>query len=91
MLENQSKAQIDGTVAYTLDSKTSKNSATGVTGVSKMKNGKYRAYINLARKQIHLGVFGTLSEAAQARKEAEEKYYKPILDKYKKENRYENL
>src|SRR5699024_1552838 len=72
MLDNQSKAKINCTVAYTLESKTSKNSATGVTGVSKMKNGKYRAYINLARRQIHIGVFQTLSEAVQARKEAEE-------------------
>lgn len=83
MRDKQKIAQVDGTVAYTLDSKTSKNSVTGITGVSKMASGKYRAYINLARKQIRLGTFKTLEEAAEARKEAEEKYYRPILDRYK--------
>lgn len=86
MQNKQEKAQIDGTIAYTLESKTPKNNVTGVKGVSKMKNSKYRAYINFARKQIYLGSFDTLAEAAAARKEAEEKYYKPILDRYKKDH-----
>jgi len=81
--EEQAKASIDGTIAFTLDAKVSKNSKTGVKGVSKLKNGRFRAYINLARKQRHLGTFDSLEEAAAARKEAEEKYFKPILAKYK--------
>lgn len=68
-----------------------KNSSTGHTGVSYMKQyGKYRAYITLHRKQIYLGLYETLEEAVKARKEAEEKYYSPyreivkeIKEKYK--------
>ncbi|MEK0176940.1 hypothetical protein WN867_07865 [Tetragenococcus halophilus] len=83
MYKKQKDAQIDGTIAYGLDAKVSKNSKTGINGVSKTKKGKYRAYINLARKQYHLGIFETLNEAKEAREEAEKKYYDPIKDKYK--------
>ena len=55
-----------------------KNSGTGINGVSRMKNGTFRAYINLRRKQYHLGTYPTLEEAAMARKRGEE-IYKNIL------------
>lgn len=77
------KARIDGTNVFTLSGTTSKNSTTGINGVSKTRKGKYRAYINFARKQYHLGIFETLNEAKEAREEAEKKYYDPIKDKYK--------
>lgn len=64
-------------------SKINKNSTTKVNGVAKLKSGKYRAYINLKRKQYHLGCFNTIEEAITARKEAEEKFFKPIIEKYK--------
>ncbi|PWM78654.1 MAG: hypothetical protein DBY32_04020 [Phascolarctobacterium sp.] len=58
-----------------------KNSSTGVTGVCRSikKDGKvaYRAYITVNRKQIGLGEYDTLQEAASARKYAEDKYFKP--------------
>lgn len=44
---------------------------SGVTGVCKAKNGRYRAYITVNQRQINLGYYGTLSEAASARMEAE--------------------
>lgn len=53
----------------------SKNNTTGVNGVSQMKNGKYRAYINVDKKQIYLGVFNTITEAKKARDDASVKYY----------------
>lgn len=40
-----------------------------------MKNGKYRTYINVDKKQIHLGVFDTLDEAKNVRDSASLKYY----------------
>lgn len=83
MYKKQREARIDGTIAYGLNAKVSKNSKTGINGVSKTKKGKYRVYINLAGKHYHLGVFDTLEEAKQARKEAEKKFYEPILKKYK--------
>lgn len=62
-----------------------KNNKTGVNGVywdKKLK--KYRVRINVKGKSISLGCFKDLEKAKQTRKEAEEKYYKPILDKYKR-------
>ena len=53
----------------------SKNSTTKVNGVSYHKNtGKYRAYIMVNRKQVHLGLFDSLEEAKQAREQADIKY-----------------
>lgn len=69
---------VDGTVPITLSSKrkVNKNSTTGVRGVSYMeRQGKYRAYINLKRKQYYLGSFDKLEDAIEARKIAEGKIY----------------
>lgn len=55
-----------------------------IKGVSYTKNGKYRAYINLKRKQKHLGVFDTLEEAKKAREEAEKEIFDPLFEKHKK-------
>jgi hypothetical protein len=33
-----------------------------------LKSGKWRAYINVERKHLHLGTFPTFEEAAAARK-----------------------
>lgn len=51
-----------------------RNSRTGITGVSKWSD-KYRAYITVDRKQIHLGTFGKLEDAVKARRNAEEQYF----------------
>ena len=55
-----------------------KDNKSGVTGVRVMstKSGKvrYRASIRLGLSNISLGTYGTLSEAAQARKAAEVEY-----------------
>jgi predicted GIY-YIG superfamily endonuclease len=37
--------------------------------------GKYRVRINVAKRGIHLGVFGTLDQAVAARRAAERKYW----------------
>lgn len=47
------------------------NNTSGITGVSCTKNGTYRAYITTNHKQINLGYYPTIQEAAQARMEAE--------------------
>ena len=54
-----------------------RNNSTGVAGVSLFRNGRYRAYINIGSKQIHLGFFDRLEDAKAARKEAEIKYFGP--------------
>ena len=65
--------------------------------LSQTKSGKSREFFityfssfivlllqHINGKSIHLGYFDTLEKAIKARKEAEEKYFKPILEKYKK-------
>lgn len=37
-------------------------------------------------KKIRIGTYKDIEEAIKARKEAEEKYYKPILEKYKEQD-----
>ena len=65
--------------------KKSKNNTSGVTGVSWDKTfQKWNAYIMLKRKRKNLGYFKDKQDAINARKEAEEKYFKPILEKYGK-------
>lgn len=74
---------VEGTCIYNLKQDISKNNTTGVKGVSKMKNGKYRAYINLRREQKYLGTFDTIEDAKEARLQAEEELHAPIVEKYK--------
>ena len=70
------------TAAY-IDRNVNRNSSTGITGVSRFKNGAYRAYITVDRKQIHLGSYKNLENAIAARKAAEEKYFRPLEEKVK--------
>jgi len=60
-----------------------KNNTSGVRGVALNKRtGKWIAKIGFRGKSIHLGTFEDKSDAIQARKEAEEKYFKPMIEKY---------
>lgn len=80
------RAAVDGTMLFALspDRSLNKNSSTGVRGVSYHRGKqKFRAYINLRRKQVSLGLYDTLEEAAAARAAAEEKYYAPILEEHR--------
>lgn len=52
-----------------------RNNSTGVPGVSVFRNGRYRAYISIGKKQIHLGFFDKLDDAKAARKAAEKRYF----------------
>ena len=60
-----------------------KNNTSGYTGVSQLKSGKYRAYINFQRIQFHLGTFDTAENAAIAYKDAKEKIKEKFIDWYK--------
>lgn len=75
---------IDGVDVTKLNSKQRSNTATGHKGVYLLKNGnyKYSAAIGFKGKLIQLGRFNSLSDAIAARKEAEKKYFKPLLDKH---------
>lgn len=51
------------------------NSKTGVIGVSKTLNNKYMAKITVGKNAFYSKCFATLDEAAQARKQLEEKHW----------------
>lgn len=87
--ENNKKPFLDnGTnIAKIMSSKASARSTSGIRGVYKGKTpGTWRAGIMVKGKNIDLGTFESIELAAAARKAAEEKYYKPLLEKWKKEN-----
>ena len=53
------------------------NNTSGVTGVGWVKSKqKWRARINVLKKEINLGLFSNFEDAVEARKKAEEKYFK---------------
>ena len=52
----------------------SKNNSTGIQGVRKLPSGKYQAYIMVNRKQINLGCYIAIEDAAAARKQGEVTY-----------------
>lgn len=58
-----------------------KNSRTGIKGVCPLGD-RFRAYISIGGKRIYLGVHDNIEDAIKARKEAEEKYHKPLIAKY---------
>jgi hypothetical protein len=61
--------------------KLSSNNTSGVRGVCPTKQGKWRAVIGVKGKLLYLGEYAKIEDAIIARKEAEEKYWKPILEK----------
>lgn len=67
--------------------KTNRNSMTGIPGVSLLPSSsqsappRYWAQISVNGKQIHLGCFGSLEDAKQARKAAEQHYFKEKAQK----------
>jgi hypothetical protein len=80
--------RVDGVMTTSLMRKRQKNNTTGVKGVSEYKTKsciKYRVFIGIKNKNLYLGTYNTLEEAATARKNAEEKYHKPYLGDDKNE------
>lgn len=60
---------------------------SGVTGVSWDKaRQKWFAYIHIHRKRIQLGYYEHFADAVKARKDAEDKYFAPILEEVKRDN-----
>lgn len=77
--------RVGGTKLGLLTQKTYANNTSGVKGVSFEKSsGKWRARIQISGTPRDLGRFDTLFEAAEARREAEERIFDPILEAYDK-------
>lgn len=57
-----------------------KSNTSGIKGVHKRKDtGKWTSHITVNHKTIWLGCYSSLEDAKQARKEAEKKYFEPLL------------
>lgn len=77
---------IENTNLYLLNEKIPKTNSSGKKGVYYNKKAKkWVAQIKFQGKQIYLGIFADKNKAIAARLAAEEKYFKPILEKYKKD------
>ncbi len=60
-----------------------KNNKSGIRGVHWCKSKKkWIATLQIQKKSVLNKAFNNKEEAIQARKDAEEKYFKPILDKF---------
>lgn len=84
--EEVKKDCVEGTKINSLSRKISINNTSGIKGVSwdKRKN-KWIAQICFKRTNYNLGYYENIEDAAKARKDAEEKFFKPIIEKYKGE------
>lgn len=79
--------RVDNVVIPSLKKRVSKNNTSGHKGVSLRKStGRYEAYICVDNKRKSLGSHVTLEAAIKARKEAEMKYYQPLIDKFEEGN-----
>lgn len=71
-------------LSFLLNKKLLANNKSGKTGVCwNSRIQQWTAYITIKKKRIFLGYFKDKNKAIRAREKAEEKYFKPILDKYR--------
>lgn len=78
------KYLVEDTRLTALQGKATRASKTGVCGVVLNTQGKkYCAQIRVKGNYHYLGSFENFADAVAARKAAEEKYFAPILEKYK--------
>lgn len=74
---------VDGTNLNYIKSNNRKNNKSGYRGVCWDEYTKrYKAYIAIKNEFINLGFFKNIEEAVKVRKQAEEKYFEPLLNKY---------
>lgn len=78
---------VDGTsISHIKESKTRKNNTSGHTGVYwDNARQKWVAHLTINYKKKTLGYYDKLEDAIKARIDGEEKYFKPILQKYKED------
>lgn len=76
---------VEGTQISKIESKPTAANKSGVVGVCWDKSrSKWQASIRFKGKKYNLGRFDKIQDAIDARKAAEEKFFKPILDTHKK-------
>lgn len=81
----ETEGYVDGVRICTInpEAKIGKRGKTGIRGITyKSKRDAYVVSIGLKGKMICIGRFKNLDDAIKARKDAEEKYYKPLIGRY---------
>lgn len=63
-----------------VNSKLSKNNTSGIKGVQKTRSGRWVARLMINGKNLCLGTYDTIEEAAEARRKGEEKYFNPLFE-----------
>lgn len=80
------ETMVEGTNLAVLNNKLPKNNKSGIKGVFWVTSKqKWKATITFQNKAYYLGMFDDINKAAEARKEAEEKFFNPVLEKYGKD------
>jgi hypothetical protein len=78
------KSLYKGTKPCMLTSKIKSTNSSGYKGVAfDKRRTKWRARITFQKREIHLGYYENVEDAVKARKEAEEKYFQPIIEEFK--------
>lgn len=73
----------DGTRICSLAAKTRKDNTSGYKGISWNKNAqKWQVEIKIRGEKIYLGRYDNKENAIKARKEAEEKYFEPVIEEF---------
>lgn len=77
---------VEGTHLAIIASGLSKNNTSGIKGVYwSTKRQKWEARLGFKGEVYNLGAYDKIEDAAKARKEAEELYHKPMIEKYRGE------
>jgi|GEM_PF-1805722 len=80
---DETRLKHKGVATQLLQNKVRKDSTTGIKGVYAYQNNSgtivYRATIGIKGKEIYLGTYDTIEDAAEARKHGEAIYHEPYL------------
>lgn len=77
--------RVEGTRLGSISPSRKARGTSGVKGVSwNRRRKKWEAYIQFKGHLYHLGLYDTLDAATEVRRNAEEKYFAPLLEKHKK-------
>jgi len=80
---NEENEYLENTQLNSLTKKKASNNTSGIKGVHwSTREQKWQAEIRFQGEKHNLGQYEKIEDATKARKEAEEKYFTPILEKY---------
>ena len=85
MRAHSERIHVDGTNLATIGGKTRSDNTSGTTGVFLVKkSGRWRATITFQGRTRSLGTYERKEDAVAARKEAEARYFEPVLERHGK-------